>query len=508
MHFFVYFAAINENFTEVNRLNRFAPNPIHCRHMKGLILTLQSSFGGRMLFTVAIACALLIFASYFSTQVNSAIRAYVHGESEYSKGQKDATKMLIFYVLTGSESHYEAFEKSIAIPLSDGRARRALQSDAPDEVVREAFLAGNNHPDDIDRMVWLFRWFDKVGPVKKSISLWTEADAKVEELHAYGIELHERPGKANAAILEIDNSTTISRIREITAGFTQKQRAFSDNLGDLARLSSGILFFINLALILIIIGSLGAFYRKVINELEVSRIDLKIKNDNLLESNKKLDQFLYASSHDLKSPINNLEGLIEILEMVDQTEPALRTEVISKMRSSIHSLQYTIGDIENLMRVGRLSGSPEDMGNQFFNDLLDQIITDNEVSFEMSTVSLHRDFQIESIEYSRIGLKSILFNLLSNACKYRSQHRQLEVHISTFLENGALILLFADNGSGLDMEQYGSKLFTMFRRFHSHVPGSGLGLYGVREIVERHGGHITVDSKVEEGAVFRIVLSK
>jgi len=476
--------------------------------MKGVIRSLQSSFGGRMLFTVAVSCALLIIASYFSTLVNSAIRAYVHAESEYSKGQKDATVMLTFYVLTGNETYYNGFEKSIKIPLGDGHARRALQSDAPDEVVREAFLAGNNHPYDIELMIWLFRWFNNVGPVKESISLWTEADRKVDELHSFGIGLHERAGTANVDTLEIDMSPTISRIELITRGLTQKQRAFSENLSDLARFSSRILFFINLALILIIIGSLGAFYRKVINKLEVSRIDLKIKNDNLLESNKKLDQFLYASSHDLKSPINNLEGLIEILEMVDQTEHALRTEVISKMRSSIHSLQYTISDIENLMRVGRLSGSPEDIGNQFFNDVLEQIITDNEVSFEMSTVSLHRDFQIESIEYSRLGLKSILFNLLSNACKYRSQHRPLEVHISTFLENGALILLFGDNGSGLDMEQYGSKLFTMFRRFHSHVPGSGLGLYGVREIVERHGGTITVDSKVEEGAVFKIVLSK
>ncbi len=476
--------------------------------MKGWIRSLQNNIGTSLLLTVGIACALLILASYFSTQVNSAIRAYVHGESEYSKGQKDATRWLTFYLISGDEAYFEAFQESIKIPLGDGQARRALQAGDPDELVREGFLAGNNHPDDIDRMIWLFRWFQNVGLVKESIRLWTEADEMVDALHAYGLEIRAQIETSRGDMSAVNMISATERIRFITTGLTQKQRHFSNNLGVLARLSAQLLFFINLALILVIIGSLGVFYRKVINALEASRVDLKIKNDNLLESNKKLDQFLYASSHDLKSPINNLEGLIEILEMVDESEPVLRREVMSKMRNSIYSLQYTIGDIENLMRVGRLSGSKDDMAVQTFEEVLDQIIADNEVSFEISTVNLHRDFQVEQILYSRLGLKSILYNLLSNACKYRSQLRPLEVRISTFSENGSVVLVFADNGSGLDMEQYGSKLFTMFRRFHSHVPGSGLGLYAVREIVELHGGSISMESQVEKGAEFRILLLK
>jgi signal transduction histidine kinase len=100
---------------------------------------------------------------------------------------------------------------------------------------------------------------------------------------------------------------------------------------------------------------------------------------------------------------------------------------------------------------------------------------------------------------------SIIYNLLSNAIKYRSQERTPEVVIETKRQDNFLLITFEDNSIGIG-ENNLRKLFTMFKRFHTHVEGTGIGLYIVKRIVENGGGKIEVESKVEVGTTFRIYL--
>ncbi|AHM58729.1 integral membrane sensor signal transduction histidine kinase [Flammeovirgaceae bacterium 311] len=116
-----------------------------------------------------------------------------------------------------------------------------------------------------------------------------------------------------------------------------------------------------------------------------------------------------------------------------------------------------------------------------------------------------RDLQVDNIVYPRNNLWSIVYNLLSNAIKYRSPERPLVVRINTYREDDAVVLRVEDNGLGLSQHQQ-PKLFTMFKRFHSHVEGTGIGLYMIKRIIENRGGRIEFESEENKGTTFKVYL--
>ena len=111
-----------------------------------------------------------------------------------------------------------------------------------------------------------------------------------------------------------------------------------------------------------------------------------------------------------------------------------------------------------------------------------------------------------AISYARASLRTILLNLLSNSFKYADSARPCRVHLSLWLEAGQPVLLVEDNGLGFDMHRHQDELFHLFRRFHTHTEGTGVGLYLINRIVQGNGGHIEVESEVGQGTSFRLYL--
>jgi signal transduction histidine kinase len=107
------------------------------------------------------------------------------------------------------------------------------------------------------------------------------------------------------------------------------------------------------------------------------------------------------------------------------------------------------------------------------------------------------------VSFPRQYLRSIVYNLLSNALKYRSPQRRLEVKITTFREAGYTVFCVEDNGLGLAPGQT-EKIFRMFRRMHTHVEGTGVGLYMVRQMLENYGGKIEAEGRPGEGMLFKV----
>jgi len=105
--------------------------------------------------------------------------------------------------------------------------------------------------------------------------------------------------------------------------------------------------------------------------------------------------------------------------------------------------------------------------------------------------------------FSRKNLRSIFYNLVSNAIKYRHANRNPIISLRTYHEKEFIVLKIEDNGLGIKEEDY-HKLFEMFKRLHSHVEGSGIGLAIVKRIIENYGGKINVSSKLGEGTTFKI----
>ena len=197
----------------------------------------------------------------FSIQLLSAVRAYVTGESLYSKGQKDAQIYLLDYAEKHREEDYARFMAALAVPLGDRAAREALQQPEPDlERARQGFLEGGNHPDDIDGLIRLFLWFRHVPFMSKPIATWTDGDHVIEQMRGL-------VDRARARILAGDPQSAAlaeMRIRApiLNTQLTQLESAFSFQLGEASRTTQRLLLGLNISIALLLIVTGLAFVRR------------------------------------------------------------------------------------------------------------------------------------------------------------------------------------------------------------------------------------------------------
>jgi diguanylate cyclase (GGDEF)-like protein/PAS domain S-box-containing protein len=142
------------------------------------------------LFTGIVAC--LLVAAVLSLGLLSAGRAFVEAQGVWTRAQKEAAFHLTRYALLHEDADYEAFNRAIAVPLGDRRARLELEREKPDlAVVRQGFTAGHIHPGDIESMVTLFRLLDDYEPAQRVAALWREADGHIDELLQVAREIRD-----------------------------------------------------------------------------------------------------------------------------------------------------------------------------------------------------------------------------------------------------------------------------------------------------------------------------
>ncbi|MES2732187.1 MAG: ATP-binding protein [Bacteroidota bacterium] len=242
-------------------------------------------------------------------------------------------------------------------------------------------------------------------------------------------------------------------------------------------------------------------YKVMLEELALAKQQLSTKNEELNKTNVDLDNFVYTASHDLKSPVATLQGFITYLSKrltgrLDEKE----SKIMEMVQHSTDKLLNTIRDLTEITKVQKDSYLEKEMIS--FHELFDDVKTDlTTLITKVGTVFIV-DFQVEGIIYARKNLRSILYNLLSNAVKYHSQ-RPSKVYVSTYVQNGNTVLVINDNGLGLKPVQL-TKVFTMFKRFHDHVEGSGIGLYMIKRMIENNGGRIEVVSEEGQGSTFTV----
>ena len=230
--------------------------------------------------------------------------------------------------------------------------------------------------------------------------------------------------------------------------------------------------------------------------------ELKQSNSALRRVNVDLDNFVYMVSHDLRSPVNTLEGLQTLLtNMLASKLEAKESELFAHMRTSIEKLKSTLSDLSSIARLQQELGQPFEPVS--FPGILEEITTELASLISQTKAYLEVDFGVETIPYPRAHLRSILYNLLSNALKYRAAHRPPRIEIATGREADQVWLSVRDNGLGIPKEQF-DKVFAVFKRVHSHVEGSGVGLYMIKRMMENHGGTISFQSQLGVGTTFSV----
>ena len=225
-------------------------------------------------------------------------------------------------------------------------------------------------------------------------------------------------------------------------------------------------------------------------------------NEELVRHNSELHQFSYTVSHNLRGPVASLGGLLGIFNPHDLNPE--NQELLAHLKKSHQSLENTIRDLSHIIDIrNNLSGIRQKIvlreELEHAKVLLEKEITDHRADIEAN-------FSVPEIYAAKHMIDSILYNLISNAVKYRSPDRKPHIIVSSSKEGDRVVLTAEDNGLGLDIDKYKEKLFGLYKRFHSHTDGRGLGLFLVKLQTQAMGGTIEVQSKVGIGTIFRIIL--
>ena len=210
---------------------------------------------------VGLFLGLLIVAlatSWAAIDVVSATRAYATGEGRYSKAEKMAVLDLHRYAASRNAADYDAFQRDIAVPLSDHAGRLALEQARPDPgAAARGFLGGQNHPDDIAGLIRLFQWFAWWKPFAEAVNDWRIADAQMAFLIAKGAQLHrlvETPGFDSAG-----EAAALNDIDRLDAAITERENTFSTHMGEAAR-GATLLVVTGLGLCTVLLWTVGILF--------------------------------------------------------------------------------------------------------------------------------------------------------------------------------------------------------------------------------------------------------
>ncbi|MCD6065682.1 MAG: kinE 2 [Bacteroidetes bacterium] len=231
----------------------------------------------------------------------------------------------------------------------------------------------------------------------------------------------------------------------------------------------------------------------------------KITSD-LMQRNRDLEQFAFIISHNLRSPVANIIGLINVIENSPTLNGEDRKECMNGLLLSANKLDSVIKDLSHILQVRReISEKKEPI-------LFSELVSDIKISIgnllQKESAVIHTDFtETDKIITLKSYLYSIFFNLISNSIKYRNGESPV-ITIASRKVNNKVMLTFKDNGIGIDLATQGNKIFGLYNKFHFHTEGKGIGLYMTKTQVEMLGGKITVVSSVNKGTEFQIELQE
>ena len=238
-----------------------------------------------------------------------------------------------------------------------------------------------------------------------------------------------------------------------------------------------------------------------ITAIKKTEQELKAKNESLVRINEDLDNFVNTASHDLLAPLGNIETSIQIMNSLKNLNPELAT-FLKVIDSSVKKFRALINEIAS---IGKIENENRNVQAVDMQEVITNIEWSLQDEIKESSATIKQKLGVKSIRFSKKNMRSILYNLISNAIKYCGSVAP-NIIIETSDTQDGILLSVKDNGIGLsDADQ--EKIWGMYSRVNHNIDGQGIGLYLTKKIVDSAGGKIRVTSTEGNGCTFEVVFS-
>ncbi|MBA4304488.1 MAG: hybrid sensor histidine kinase/response regulator [Sphingobacteriaceae bacterium] len=242
--------------------------------------------------------------------------------------------------------------------------------------------------------------------------------------------------------------------------------------------------------------------REAINsafEVYHTRVQLIEKNIELEKAYQELDKFVYSASHDMRSPLMSILGIVRLSRM--EKDLSNTEKYFDMIEESVQRMDEFIKNIIGYYRNNRIEVKHTEIDLEL---LVEDILRDLDPKLKLQNIELRKRLQCTApLVADRTKLQIILTNLISNAYRYQKQEGAKWVEIRAEISEQQAAFEVADGGIGIATDEL-EGIFKMFHRATNNNPGSGVGLYITKDAVNRIGGTIEVTSVLGEGSVFRV----
>jgi signal transduction histidine kinase len=512
---------------------------------------------------MAVLIAIELMTMMFAVRTLSSVRAMVGAEGLWSKAQKDAVTCIQQYGINRQEKEYQEFLSFLKVPQSYTKVREEMAKESPDfNIVRQGFIDGRTHADDIDGALDLFRRFHKIYYVNQATDLWIKGDTLLMQLAALGEDLHKEVNSPSPSAERIN--ALLSQIDPLNEQLTRLEDEFSFTLGAGSRWLTDLIMKLLLGLVLTVeisglsltifvsrgiakglnaiivssdriakgdygarakvyskdeIGVLAESFNAMTEKLQQTITALRRSEDELNKSKAVAEQssvtkdlFLANMSHEIRTPMNAVIGFTHLLEGTNLDEE--QGQFVDAIKVAGQNLLTIINDILDYSKIasGKIIFEQVPISTRKIFDSL-QILLSPKASEKNLVLTFSVDPRVpEHVIGDPTRLTQILSNLTDNALKF-TEKGSVAVSVQVKSETDDSITLefcIKDTGAGIPEE----KLAAIFERFTQasaettrRFGGTGLGLSIVKSLVEMQKGHTAVSSKVNVGSVFSFVIT-
>ncbi len=454
-----------------------------------------------LLLILIISWVSMIVMNYFTINLLSSTRAYINGESYYARSHKNASRNLLLYTNYEDPHYYQKFEKQIYIPIQDSIARVMLFRNQDRDSINQILLKAGNSPDNINDFLWLGKTIYHFPYLTRALKEWKESDVLIGQLHRLGQEI--RAKSIQNTLNTKEKHFYSNRIDLICEALIRREANFSNILNNGINQINFWVYLANLIIIVAIFGSSILKSGLLINSISTTKKELELKNEMLSTTNEELDKFVYSASHDLRSPLASLKGLIYLAK-----EEKDINELRYYLNLMLESIEKQDKFIRDIIDFSRNKKTPKKVEAINLEALIDESVNQHIYYYKDTEIEIKKEIFIKEIITDPVRLRIILNNLISNAIKYRDPKKPVTlIKILTYENENYYCLDVIDNGIGIEHDEL-PKVFDMFFVSADNHIGTGLGLYIAKESIIKLGGKIEVNSHKGMGTKFCICLPK